>query len=157
MWTFWVLVVVALAYLAVVTWFIVSDARASLGYTRTHVPGIDNLLTVTGSVSIPPDGMLRPSHVEFCLRIAEMANEMNAAGMSEHSRITKFAHLLNSYALSRATYVWARTRLQRAIVNPTTHTDSVNARLIHIMHPRMELVKQVYHNHLDTLLLGTIK
>ncbi|MCO6467151.1 MAG: hypothetical protein J5I53_11115 [Bradyrhizobiaceae bacterium] len=153
---FLVLVLASATYLTVLCWSIVVDARTSLGLTRANVPGIDNLLAVTDTTDIPRDGLLRPYDVHLCIRVAELADSLETAKAKQHHRISAFATLLNTHATSRHSYIWARGQLQRAIMGPSTHTDSVNARLVEIMEPRIATLRTVYRNHLDTLIINPL-
>lgn len=149
------LVVAAIGYLTYITWYIIVDARTTLGLTRTNVPGIENLLIVSGQPDIHGDSLLTPSQVHLCLRVAELADSLERAKTKKQHRIQLFASLLNEHATSKATYTWARMTLARAITLPLSHNDSVNATMLHIMEPRMRVVKRVYAKHLDTLILAS--
>ena len=152
---FIVLIIAAICYLTYVTWYIIVDARTTLGLTRANVPGIENLLVVSGRPDTHGDSLLTPAQVHLCLRVAELADSLERTKAKKQRRVQMFASLLNEHVTSKATYTWARATLERAISKPLNHSDSVNATMLHIMRPRLTVVKRVYAKHLDTLILAS--
>lgn len=128
------------------------NARTALGFTRTNVPGIENLLAVGGVADIQGDSILTPAQIHLGLRVAMLADSLAKGNVKSQQRLQGFATLLNQHATSRATYVWTKASLSRAITMPLTHRDSINARMLHIMQPQVEVLQRVYKQHLDTLI-----
>lgn len=151
------LIACSICYLTIVTWSIIVDARTALGLTRTNVPGIESLLAVGGKAEVPSDSLLSSAQVHLCLRIADLADSLEQSKVKKQYRLQAFARILNDHATSRATYVWMRSALVAALVDPKTHSDSLNAHAIHIMKPHLGVVKRVYRAHLDTLIMTASK
>ncbi len=146
-----------MVYLGIITWIVVSDARAALGLTRVVGPDIESMLVNHGTYIPPGDSLVRPTQLHLVLRIAELADSLEDQNVPTLQRRNRFASVLNSHSFGRSEYRWVRNALVRAISKPQTTADSGNVRLVEPLRDRALHMSQVFQDSLDHEILRGMK
>ncbi len=156
-WKRWIFILAFVAAVTVITIRVIAfleEAQMSLGLDRRAGAGMDGLLINHQGFDPPADSLLRPSQMHVALRLAEAVDSLTAAGTKKSTMQNALAEIMNEHMASRASYIWVRTQITRALSQrPVNHRDSVHVDMLRMTRPRFEKVRRVYRDTLDRLLL----